>query len=533
MSHPQNSRAKEVCRCLPHLDEDTSAILAMMLDPYHDVPIAMVSPGSIFPRRTLVRMRKASTVVSMPPTTAGTQALSVVMWPACVATKVTPTGWNYGEIQARTGAGAVYNPFVGGVSGIVADDASTNTFWTGYSQDLQVNGAPGGIGNEPEIFAISTSSAGATVAWKTGAAHAYQQVIGCAFEIHNTTNVLAVQGSLTAWQSNGADSVRRSIPVDNDVAAIADFGASDSPYCADATTGKGGFYPNTTLVPRPPLTLDEAQAIPDSVTWNAQDGLYMVPLPSRILDDPQLTNGNAFTLVGEFGGTENSPSRDCLADIIQVPNKARQLYHKQNLCGVQFEGLASGDTTFRITARWIVAEMPLIPDGDDLLIAQRCGRPIRHLEDILANVSRGLPVAVPVCENGNGDWWKKVKGVLSAIGKSMAPMLGPEIGPIVGLASGLLGALPSGKAATQAVNDAGPKKLVKLLKSGVLSRQQQLVATQRLLTMRPAGRSAQGPKHAHASMPGSGRTDFVRRGVVISATPPASSATQRARRRKR
>jgi hypothetical protein len=430
------------------------------------------------------------------------------MWPGTQNTVGVPVGFQHGELQNRVGSGTVYNPSIGGLSIIAADDVDTNVYWTGFESDLQVNGVSPGAPYQLSIEASPQIN---------GPLHAYQTVIGVAYEVHNTTNVLNTQGSLTAWQLSGRDRAERTIPANAAINPQTAFGLSGDLYGA-SSTGLGGYVPNCTVVPRPPQTLNEAQLIPDSVTWNADKGALVVPWPRSLDNEPQGTFGNRFTLAGTPSG---STPIDSLCDCDAAPNQTRQLFHNNAMTGIHFEGLLAGETTLRVTARWIVAETPSLVDEDDLIIAQRNGPPIRHLRQILSVVSRRMPVAVPVGENASGEWWDKIKGVLSGIAGALAPALGPELGPVVALGGKVLNALPAGATPLdQSVAQAGPKKLLQLLRSGKLSRQQQLVAQQRLMGQHSKGVviHKQPPK----ALPGSGRTEYMR--------PPAK--VSRARRRR-
>ena len=52
--------------------------------------------------------------------------------------------------------------------------------------------------------------------------------------------------------------------------------------------------------------------------------------------------------------------------------------------------------------------------------------------DLVADVQKTLPVMVPVTMNGFGDWWKKIMGSISGIGKIIGGMRLPFVSQIAG-----------------------------------------------------------------------------------------------------
>jgi len=197
------------------------------------------------------------------------------------------------------------------------------------------------------------------------------------------------------------------------------------------------------LVPPIPSSVAQAQQNPDSVAMRAADGCYM---PFAIDTDAELQfprfgfkvyHDRAETsYTGIARGTRpiiignDSPENVCNWDL---PTGSTP-------CGAYFTGL-SPQTSLDVVGRWVIE---IFPGYADTQLSSLAGPSPAH--DPLAIESytaarRILPIAVPVVENGLGDWLRDVVDTVKDVVTNPA---------VVGVAKTIASATPMGRAALAA-----------------------------------------------------------------------------------
>lgn len=204
------------------------------------------------------------------------------------------------------------------------------------------------------------------------------RVIGCGFEIHNTTAELYKQGAVICWRSMEVPEIKTGTFIGS-----------------QATPGVSTSLEYYDLV-EPPISATEAIDLPDSVQWEAKDGAYIIPIfvqednePSELKQlpvyssDSSLHNINQITLTGTINHITLASSQNYM-----LPT---------SLSGAYFTGL-SPQTELTVNYILYVEVFPSITN-----ILRRSTMPSAP-EDIKAielytKVVRKLPPGVPVEEN--------------------------------------------------------------------------------------------------------------------------------------
>lgn len=262
------------------------------------------------------------------------------------------------------------------------------------------------------------------------------RLIAMGYEIVNTTADLTKQGALTAY--------RMPQPMDTTtnrtfVQAVTDPAVIGAPETIFQTTHIRRYVSL-------PKHAADAVLMKGARQWAAADGAYVVvPLanvhnpmsvPNR---DPVQFSANIPAAAGEiiFGpsmtGMPNTPATIPATGVTEMPlyvNSTREVPF--NSTGVFMTGL-SPTSTFRIKLKIFVERAPSF---NDPLLAPLASPSAPYDATVLALYSSclaSLPVAVPVCMNGFGDWFKEVLGIVGSVAAPVGALFGPQ-GAAIGAA---------------------------------------------------------------------------------------------------
>lgn len=292
----------------------------------------------------------------------------------------------------------------------------------------------------------------------------YYRVIGCGIEVTNTTAELYKGGTVTVYRSPAFSSQGS---VNSFISSTVTTVTTTSTVTSSVVTEVNGVIklevaPEEPMLTTftlanipcdfanlPPATQPEAALYPNSRTWGAADGCYIVctmncegnpftsPVPAKTsglilgVDNNSLTTttGNRTAWLPKYGpvnvgtGTFNTPG---LCSSIPF-----------DISGAVFSGLNS-QTTLQITTRYFVERLPAISDENLLVLARN---PCPYDPMVLELYSRcilELPVAVKVGENPLGEWFFDVLQALAAAAPAVGAAFGP-VGAAIGTAVGGVG----------------------------------------------------------------------------------------------
>jgi hypothetical protein len=259
------------------------------------------------------------------------------------------------------------------------------------------------------------------------------RLLGMGFEVHDVTADIYKQGTLTAFE------VEQTIDDKETVNIVAQNipplpNPLSKSYLATST--------EVCLMQRFPSTLDQIMIFPTSEQWDAREGAYVV-VPFNGDNDSTYAEYrqpwiNAFNLVGpDLPNNISSPSSTrFLGDFDDNQTTGQQMvfypqcYAPVNSRGVFLTGL-NANSTFTITTCFWIESFPsstLSP----LLPAARPSCPFDPKAlALISVVMKKLPIAVPVKDNGLGEWfWEAMEWALPTIGATASAFF-PEAIPLI------------------------------------------------------------------------------------------------------
>jgi hypothetical protein len=273
------------------------------------------------------------------------------------------------------------------------------------------------------------------------------RIVGCGFEVINTTSELYKGGSCFAYRSPQSKS-----PPSTWV-SLTSGGVPDLPFTAK-------------MIRRPPLNTAEANLLAGTRQWNAAEGCYVVQTfigqdnPSLIVDYTQplvywgdledrcgagiLNTDESYSpILGPFVQvTANDPSLSLL-------NNATKIY-PINTGGCIFAGLTE-QSTFTVNMNIYYESFPTPAEADIVMIATpSCPFDPVALE-IYSRMLSDLPVGCPASDNPDGEWFNTIVSLVRDIAPVAAPFLAavnPALGALaggIGTAAGMYLAPPTSK----------------------------------------------------------------------------------------
>lgn len=232
------------------------------------------------------------------------------------------------------------------------------------------------------------------------------RLIATGYEVVNTTASLYKGGSVTCYRS----------PAQSATSMVSD------------TTGSFGIVSLTVL---PPNLQSDAALFPDSCTWGAEDGVYIVPRLNNVTN-PYVA------LVPSCAGCVSPPSYTDVVDdtprLIYVPVShvndngfpdGNTTTIPWDVSGSIFTGLNS-NTTLQVTARYIFERVPSVANQDLVVLARPPPSWDPLALEIYSRCMGEMPVGVKVGENPLGEWFSDVLGFIA----QYAPTIGGALGTV-------------------------------------------------------------------------------------------------------
>lgn len=308
-----------------------------------------------------------------------------------------------------------------------ADGDNFNIMWNGYhgysivhaSNNLTLDSTPNGTfapfkvlrsadGIYPSLTAQYSGTAEEKLGWGTVplAANANQasRLIGVAFEIRDVTPALYQKGQYVAnalpnhcsktcplIQTLGPPEVRTLMP---SASVTAPFAVSQA----------------------------DMQAYPNAVTRELKAGAYVIPhmgVPAQAQRLTSPTGQLVYTSVciqSEIIGGALQQQVTCGADNttgVQARNK-NYVYSGFSPCQMLISGVAA-ETVLQITFRTIVEYYPDLHDPQSLSTATDTAAYDPYALQLYHEICRKVPFCVPVKDNASGDYFRKVKSVMSRL----------------------------------------------------------------------------------------------------------------------
>jgi len=251
------------------------------------------------------------------------------------------------------------------------------------------------------------------------------RIIGKAFEVHNTTSDLNRQGMCTTWST-----------------PVGDYSASGAYIHQLNTAGSFSQLTQCSLFALPlwPNSQSAATLIPGSRQWTAEQGAYVV---NRLetCNIPVSEQGfpiQPFYDCGDVSTTLNLGAVPTIGDGVNNTNAvfSNVFWDSFDQRGALFSGL-SLQTTLTVNMMWLVERQP-DPTISDLIVLTRPPPERDNIAlDMYTHISDSLPTAVPVAENGLGDWFMDA---LSDVADFVSPVVSalPGVGGLIGQGIGMM-----------------------------------------------------------------------------------------------
>jgi len=273
------------------------------------------------------------------------------------------------------------------------------------------------------------------------------RIIGCGYEVINTTSALNVQGLVTVY--------RQPFPDSDSAKTNLIFTAQEGGSPAVSAWG----YASLLYSDYPPENSGTALLLDGSKQWKAAEGCYI----ANTLNSEEIPTGIDVAGMALFPPTTDTgfvTSGVHMFDVSQhliasVPptSTTNNLYAfgtsgllptKFNQSGAYFTGL-SYTTTLTLNTIWYIERFPSQQDTDLVVLAKHSCRSDTVARSLYSEIVREMPVGVPQRMNGMGEWFADavssavdyVAPVLSAIPTPMTQGLGALARGVGGVAKSL------------------------------------------------------------------------------------------------
>jgi len=372
--------------------------LVVATDPFHDSQVSCEGYPDVESSRTIVQCVTQTINV-------GTPRSDDLNWSAHVFLFPSTPSWDPGN-GGSIAAGAFYQATVAPQGNVTElPQLSLPPIYGGYN----IIACADQVDWLTQSANITSTNA---VAWPTTFGAGQVRLIAAGYEVTNTTAEIYKQGTVTSYRSPAIKSVGQILltPAEtNYVPRVCEYSAL------------------------PPTTQYEAALFPNSVTWNAADGVYSIATLN--------SSDNSFT----------SPVPCCTA-MIQTPTQASLLASQSRFVympaftfasgsytyvaassthavdfdvhGSVFSGL-SAQTTLQITTKYYFERIPDTSDPNLLVLCKPSPIYDPRALEIYSHALSELPVAVKVDENPLGEWFE---GVVNVVADAL-----PTIGSLIPL----------------------------------------------------------------------------------------------------
>lgn len=244
------------------------------------------------------------------------------------------------------------------------------------------------------------------------------RLIATGLEVVNTTASLYKGGSVTCYRSP--------CPKSNLTGKTINLSGG-------TITNSLGSFPVGVL---PPSTEADAALYPNSRTWGAEKGIYLVGAMNST-DNPYFTPSPGISgLLSPTSSTQMETGTGWVAylprilaadaDASNADLSACSTVWPWDISGAIFSGL-NQNSTLQVTVRYYIERHPSIAEPDLLVLAKTPCPYDPMIQEIYARAMHQLPVGVPVGMNPLGEWFNEV---LDAVA-TWAPELGSAVGNII------------------------------------------------------------------------------------------------------
>lgn len=357
---------------IPQLSASTSNYVSLVTDPYHDYNLRATGYPDGQVLFSSIKRQYGRITISCPFVLATDDT-----WDFHVFT--TPLHY----LTDMTGATHSGNVFTASVT-----PATLGPITVFYKHYL-----PNGTITDSKLVAM-----GEVVVSNTPQNSSQNRTVSLGFELHNTTAELYKSGSLTVY---------RTPVIDNNVDGYMTLLATTSPH-------------STTVIASIPISLDEANMLPNSRTWEASHGAYCIGLPA--LDNrlsPYLP-----TNVCIKGGILESAYNMVNVTSSTTPTLVRYASYSPMACaGVISSRFKDSNQIFALDYRQVLEEVPNASAKAKLSYASTAPEVDRAFLKIYKNMFNRIPPGTYVSNNASGDWFRSIIRIVRDTLPHLTPFL--------------------------------------------------------------------------------------------------------------
>lgn len=238
------------------------------------------------------------------------------------------------------------------------------------------------------------------------------RLIGVGMEVHDTTASLYKQGAITVYelpQNPERFTVQEWINFSGKSKEKRFSQDIKSVQTPDLTTSALGISHDLTVLNMLPHTLAQALLLPESITWEAKDGAYVVPTFCRGQNPPDFNRPTVYFMSDDYDQYYPDPilisgystDKNGVNDFSSVKPEHT---HNFNSKGIVLTGL-NEQSTFTLNVNFWIERFPTYNDQDLIVLSKQTAEFDPIALEAYARIMSIMPVGVKVNENGFGDWF--------------------------------------------------------------------------------------------------------------------------------
>ncbi len=413
---------REYHQLIENLPSEYKAFVISQVDPFHDDPIDLRgAPSSLSSSSAMLTLKQETTITAadFSITTPGAKwAVNIAMFPN-VNEQATYSGLMTGPATINCG----------GVPAVTQSPQAT-LFPLTFSAVEHTAGNETTYTHDPAsavpVFQGLSNSAIATYTDGDGyIVSRLLRMVGCAFEVVNETPDIYQQGSVTVYEYPNVSQNTR----------------VTAHWVGSGLNQRDEFCQVRTMA-MPPTNLASATINPNSKTWKAKDGCYVIGRPTkteqhfrRLMATPILYVGNKPT-VGDTEPWNYAFITKTGVNLYPAPSNVPLIdtVFDYNVSGAYFQGLSVDYGTLRVRYKTFWEIVPSVSDSTLVPLARPTLVYRSDVAQLVEEIFRKMPVGVPQTWNPKGEMWRKILSVVGEIATASSPIisaLNPEVGALV------------------------------------------------------------------------------------------------------
>lgn len=246
------------------------------------------------------------------------------------------------------------------------------------------------------------------------------RTVSLAYEIHNTSASIEKSGSLTTYRT--APQASTIALIDSGGSTALDYGALNQTVTFDH-------------IQTVPSTIDSAEMLPGTITWDAAQGVYAVALPEANNPFSAQYHRNVFI------SFDWNPLWTATCYVSAGTQLSPVSYSPLRCVGTLSSQYSNANQTFNLDLRHVTELVPSVRNPTLLAYSRRTPDHNPQFLKVYKAMLNHIPAGVPVNQNSAGDWFRKIAEVVREVLPMVPAVLPPVIRPFATAALPLADAL--------------------------------------------------------------------------------------------